>query len=99
MVRHAAGATVVVNDLIGIVEHARAPMRLVLTLMGVCRAVATGPARLQARAIDDTGLVADQLSQWADLPQLQRIIMSRCTIIDTAPAEVLRLLADTLSPR
>ncbi len=74
-------------------------MRLVLTLIGFAGRRPQVPRAFRARAIDDTGLVADQLSQWADLPQLQRIIMSRGTIIDTAPAEVLRLLADTLSPR
>lgn len=99
VVQHAAGATVVVNDLIGNVQHARGVMRFILTLMGFSGRRPQVPRAFKARAIDDAGLVARQFREWADLPQLQRIIMSHGTIIDTAPAEVLRRLADTLSPR
>jgi hypothetical protein len=99
VVQHRAGATVVVNDLIGNVQHARGLMRLILTLMGFSGRRPQVPRAYRARAIDDAGLVAQQFRQWADLPQLQRIIMSHGTIIDTAPAEVLRRLADTLAPR
>lgn len=99
VVHHPSDVTLVVNDLIGNVRDARGLMKFVLTLMGFGGRRPQVPRAFKSRAIDDAALVARQFREWAALPGLARIIMSHGSIIEDAPAQLLRQLADKLSPR
>ena len=96
---HAIGATLVVNDLIGNVRDARGLMKLALTAMGFAGNRPQVPRAFKARAIDDPLLVAQQFREWAEIPDLERIIVSHGSIIDEAPAALLHSLAARLTPR
>lgn len=99
VVDHRSSTTLVVNDLIGNVQDARGLMKFVLALMGFGGSQPQIPRAFRLRAIDDAGMVARQFREWAELPGLSRIIVSHGSIIEDAPAPLLRRLADKLSPR
>lgn len=99
VVRHRSGATLVINDLIANVQDARGLMRLVLTLMGFAGRHPQVPRMFKRRAVEDADMVARQFRDWAELPGLERIIVSHGAIIEDAPARLLHRLADKLSSR
>lgn len=98
VVRHQAGVTLVINDLIANVQDARGLMKLVLTLMGFAGRRPQVPRMFKKRAVEDARQVAQQFREWADLPGLKRIIVSHGAIIEEQPARLLHQLADRLSP-
>lgn len=99
VVHHLSGVTLVVNDLIANVQDSRGIMKLVLTLMGFAGSRPQVPRMFKSRAVDDSGLVANQFRDWANIPGLTRVIVSHGSIIEDAPAALLHRLADNLSRR
>jgi hypothetical protein len=98
VVRHGAGATLVINDLIANVRDARGLMRIVLTLMGFAGKPQV-PRMFKRLGIEDKGPVAAQFREWAAIPGLERIVVSHGSIITDPPALLLSELAEKLAPR
>lgn len=97
IVRHESSATLVVNDLIGIVQDSRGIMKVVLTLMGFAGSRPQVPRMFKKRAVEDAALVAKQFRDWAATPGLVRIVVSHGSIIEDAPPLLLERLTDKLS--
>jgi hypothetical protein len=97
IVRRAAGTTLVTNDIIG---HVTRPHGLGAHIMA--RLFDYGvhePAvpRTVRRFVKDPPALAAQMREWADLPDLKRIVVSHVDPITEDPAATLRRLADDLA--
>jgi hypothetical protein len=97
LIRRDRGSTLVVNDLI---SHVRHPKGLGAKIFA--RVFGFGVKRPQmAREVrwllvNDKAALARQLRQWAEIPDLRRIIVSHGDIIDRPP-ETLKAIAARLS--
>jgi hypothetical protein len=97
VVRRKGGTTLVVNDMIANVRHPRgigATIIACLAGFGVKRPRV--PRVVKRVMVEDRKGLADQLREWATLPELRRIIPSHGEIIDR-PAPTLRRMAEELS--
>ena len=97
VVRRSEATTLVVNDLI---SHVRHPQGMGANIMA--RLFGFGVKHPQmAREVKwllvrDKPALAQQMREWADDPDLKRIIISHGEILDDRPDEVLRRVASTL---
>ena len=97
LVRRGSGTTLILNDVISNVRH---PKGLGANIMA--RLFGFGLKRPQmAREVrylfvGDKRALANQLRDWAAIPDLRRIIVSHGEIIDKSPVDVLRSIASTL---
>lgn len=95
-VRRPDGTTLITNDIIG---HVTQPHGLGANIMarlfdyGVHE---PSVPRTVRRFIKQPSALAKQMREWAELPKLQRIIVSHVDPITKAPSDVLRRLADEL---
>ena len=96
-VRREGRTTLILNDLISNVRH---PKGIGANIMA--RLFGFGVKRPQmAREVKwflvkDKRALARQLREWAEIPDLQRLILSHGEIVDRRPEEVLRFVALTL---
>jgi hypothetical protein len=97
LVRRASGTTLIANDIIGHVAH---PHGLGANIMarlfdyGVDEPAVPTTVR---RFVKDPPALAAQMREWADLPDLKRILISHVDPITEDPAGTLRRLADELA--
>lgn len=96
IVRRASGITLVLNDLIGNIRHSSGFSGWVLRTMGLAGDKAQVPKSVELMIIESKKALSAQLSEWAALPDLKRIIVSHGDIIDESPQAVLRELASSL---
>jgi hypothetical protein len=97
LVRRPAGASLLVNDVIGNVQHPHGIGAWIMTrLMGFGAAGPQVPRLIRHMMIEDKAALAAQLQGWADIPGLKRIVVSHGDVIDDDPAGVLREVADSL---
>jgi len=97
VVRRQAGTTLVINDLISNVRHPKGVGANVMARLfgfGVRRPQMAREVRWLF--VKDKEAVAKQLREWAEMPGLQRLIVSHGDAMDEAPREVLRNIALTL---
>jgi hypothetical protein len=92
------GLTLVVNEIIGDIHGAKGVRGWLLRLMGFAGEEPHVPAPVKAQFAKGAEELAAQFRRWADMPALQRIIVSHGDIIDADPRGALRHLADTLGP-
>lgn len=96
MVKRASGTTLIVNDIVGHVEHPHGLGANVMARLfhyGVHEPEVPSTVK---RYIKDAPALARQLNRWADIPDLKRIIVSHGDPITDDPAGQLRRLAETL---
>lgn len=96
LVRGTQGTTLVLNDLIGNIGHPTGFGGWLLRLLGFAGDEPHIPRPVQLMMIDDKAALKKQLLEWAEIPDLQRILVSHGSPIEEHPAQVLRGLAATL---
>jgi len=97
VVRTPAGATLVLNDLVGNIRAASGIDGWLLRLAGFAGYDAQIPRVVKMALVKDAADLRAQLLQWAELPSLARILVSHGEPIDSEPGRVLRDLAASLT--
>jgi hypothetical protein len=96
IVRRQAGTTVVINDLISNVRHPRGiGANIMARLFGFGVHGPRMAREVRWLFVKDKAALAKQLRAWADIPRLERLIVSHGDIVDR-PQEALRAVALTL---
>lgn len=96
MVRSAAGCTLILNDVVGNIRHAKGFGGWLLRMAGFAGDEPNIPAVVKMTVVDDTAALRLQLIEWAALTTLTRIIVSHGDIIEDNPRQALRELAASL---
>jgi len=96
VVRRPEGTTLVLNDIIGNIRHSSGFGGWILRRMGLAGDHAQVPKPIAMLIVKSKEQLGVQLSQWAAIADLKRIIVSHGDIIDSEPREVLRELASAL---
>lgn len=96
LVQSERGTTLVLNDLIFDLTDRPGVGGWLLKLLGVTGDEPHVALPVKLHAVKDKQAVSAQLEAWAELPQLERIIISHGNIISEAPANVLRRIAGEL---
>lgn len=96
-IRTATGVTLVLNDLIWNVDNQPGFGGALFRLLGFTGPEPQIPNIIRLRGIKDKDALRSQLEDWAKLPDLNRIIVSHGTIVESAPGVVLRDLAYSLA--
>jgi hypothetical protein len=91
-----AGTTLVVNDIIGNVRDSSGVGGFFLRVMRFAGDEPQVPVPVKAKMVADKEALAAQLSRWAELPSLQRILPSHGSPIEDDPRGALRDLAASL---
>lgn len=98
IVRRPAGTTLILNDVIGNVQHPHGVGAWVMTrLMGFGASGPQVPRLIRHLMIEDKAALAGQLRRWTDIPNLKRIVVSHGDVIADDPAGALREVADSLA--
>ena len=97
VVRRTGGTTLVLNDIVGNIQHPSGFGGWLLRMMGLAGEEAQVPKAVALLIVKDKAALAAQLSQWAQIADLRRIIVSHGDIIESEPREVLRKLAASLA--
>ncbi|QDZ06472.1 hypothetical protein FPZ24_02430 [Sphingomonas panacisoli] len=98
IVRRSGGTTLIVNDVIGNVQHPHGVGAWIMTrLMGFGASGPEVPRLIRHMMIEDKAALAAQLRGWADIPNLKRIVPSHGDVIADDPAGALREVADSLT--
>jgi hypothetical protein len=97
IVRTSKGTTLVLNDLVGNIRAASGIDGWLLRLAGFAGDDAQIPRVVKMALVKDAADLRTQLLQWAELPSLDRILVSHGDPIDIEPRRALRDLAASLS--
>lgn len=97
VVKSASGTTLVVNDLIWNVHSTPGFGGFVFRLMGFTKPDPQIPSIIKLRAIKDKPALREQLERWAQISDLNRIIVSHGEIVEHDPGSVLHGLASELA--
>jgi hypothetical protein len=96
VVRSSKGTTLVLNDLVGNIRTASGIDGWLLRLAGFAGDDAQIPRVVKVALVKDAADLRAQLLQWAELPSLERILVSHGEPIESEPSRVLRDLAASL---
>jgi len=96
IVRTLKGTTLVLNDLVGNIRAASGIDGWLLRLAGFAGDDAQIPRVVKMALVKDAADLRTQLLQWAELPSLDRILVSHGDPIDIEPRRALRDLAASL---
>jgi hypothetical protein len=96
VVQTSKGTTLVLNDLVGNVRAASGIEGWLLRLAGFAGDDAQIPRVVKVALVKDAAELRTQLLQWAELPSLERILVSHGDPIDIEPRQALRDLAASL---
>jgi len=96
VVRTSRGTTLVLNDLVGNIRGASGIDGWLLRLAGFAGDDAQIPRVVKMALVKDAADLRAQLLQWAELPSLDRILVSHGDPIDIEPRRTLRDLAASL---
>lgn len=97
VVRRERGTTLVLNDLVGNIHAASGIDGWLLRLAGFAGDDAQIPRVVKMALVKDAADLRAQLSEWAELPGLRRIIVSHGDPIESEPRRTLRDLAASLA--
>jgi hypothetical protein len=98
IVRRPGGTTLIVNDVIGNVQHPHGVGAWIMTrLMGFGASGPQVPRLIRHMMIEDKTALATQFRGWAEIPNLKRIVPSHGDVIANDPAGALREVADSLA--
>ena len=97
VVRSTAGTTLVLNDLVGNIRAASGIDGWLLRAAGFAGDKAQIPRVVKLALVKDAADLRAQLLAWAELPALERILVSHGDPIDTDPRRTLHELAATLA--
>jgi len=97
VVRAASGTTLVLNDLVGNMRAASGIDGWLLRVAGFAGDQAQVPRVVRLALVKDAADVRAQLLEWAELPSLERILVSHGDPLDRDPRRTLRELASTLA--
>jgi hypothetical protein len=92
----ASGTTLIVNDLIWSVANLPGLGGWLFRIAGLTGPGARVVLPVRLKLIKDKPAVSNQLSEWADLPKLQRLLVSHGTVVSEDVPGVLRRLAQSL---
>jgi hypothetical protein len=99
VVRSSSGTTLVLNDIVGNIQHAAGFGGWLLHLAGFAGKEAQVPKVVLLALIYDTNALRDQLIKWAEISSLKRILVSHGSSIEENPRQTLLDLAQTLVAR
>jgi len=91
------GTTLVLNDIVANIRHAKGFGGWLLELMGFAGDEPHVPKPVALMMIDDKEALRDQLLEWAGIDSLRRILVSHGEPIETNPQQALRELAQSLA--
>jgi predicted TIM-barrel enzyme len=97
LVRAPKGVTLVLNDVVGNIRDASGIGGWLLRVAGFAGKEAQVPAVVKRAVIDDTQALRTQLSPWAGIDTLVRILVSHGSPIEAHPRQVLRALSESLA--
>ena len=97
LVRSPTGTTLVLNDIVGNIRDASGFTGWFLGLVGFSGPRPQIPKVVKMALVDDRNALRAQLTQWADIASLTRILVSHGAVIDADPRRILRELADSLA--
>jgi hypothetical protein len=97
LARTASGTTLVVNDLIWNLDDRPGFGGWLFRVMGFTGSEPRIPTIVEMRAIKDRDALRGQLESWAQIRDLNRIIVSHGRIVTRDPSSVLVELADALA--
>lgn len=96
VVRSASGTTLVLNDIVGNIKHESGFSGWVLRMAGFAGDHAQIPKVVQMMIVEDRASLKNQLSAWAAIDSLKRILVSHGLAIEDDPRQVLLELAISL---
>lgn len=96
LVRGGHGTTLILNEVIFNVANVSGMRGWLMKAMGITGDEPHVTALFKMREVDNKDALACQLSEWARLPDLERVIVSHGDIITHEPANVLGRLANEL---
>lgn len=96
IVRSREGITLILNDLVANLRGASGISGWLLRRMGFAGGEPHIPGPIRMRIVENKEKLRGQLLRWADMPSLERIIVSHGAPIEEHPAQVLRELAASL---
>lgn len=91
------GTTLVLNDLIFDLHDRPGLVGWLFKKIGMTGDHPHMPKLIEKRQVKDKAALSEQLERWADLPRLQRVVISHGDIIANDPARVLRSVARDLA--
>ena len=91
------GTTLVLNDIIFNLKSGPGFVGWLFKKIGMTGDTPHIPPPVKMRQVKDAGALSKQLEEWAQLPKLERIIVSHGEIIADAPAQVLSRIAKELA--
>jgi hypothetical protein len=97
VVRTANGTTLVLNDLVGNIRSEAGSRGWLLQLAGFAGKEAQIPRVVKMVMIKDANALRAQLTQWAEIESLKRILVSHGSPIEENPRQTLRDLASSLA--
>jgi hypothetical protein len=97
VVRTANGTTLVLNDLVGNIRSEPGSRGWLLQLAGFAGKEAQIPRVVKMVMIKDANALRAQLTQWAEIESLKRILVSHGSPIEENPRQTLRDLASSLA--
>ena len=97
IVRSPKGTTLVLNDVVGNIRNASGVGGWLLRIVGFAGKKAQIPKVVKMSMIKDTKALRAQLSEWAEIESLRRMLVSHGSPIDDNPRQVLRDLAGSLA--
>jgi hypothetical protein len=97
LVRTPNGSTLVLNDVVGNIQHAKGFGGWLLHLAGFAGDEAQIPTVVKMAMIDDTDALRAQLLQWSEIESLKCILVAHGLPIDQNPRQTLRDLAKSLA--
>jgi hypothetical protein len=90
------GTTLVLNDLVGNIRGEAGFGGWLLRIAGFAGDEAQIPRVVKMAMVEDKNALRAQILQWADIPSLQRILVSHGSVIAEDPRQTLRELAASL---
>ena len=97
VVRTTNGTTLVLNDLVGNIRSEPGSRGWLLQLAGFAGKEAQIPRVVKMVMIKDANALRAQLTQWAEIESLKRILVSHGSPIEENPRQTLRDLASSLA--
>ena len=97
IVKGSQGTTLVLNDLIFNVRKQPGVIGLLFDVLGVTGPEAKMPKLVMRKLVHDKSALRVQLEQWANLSDLQRIILSHGAVIEADPGGTLRRFAASMA--